>query len=331
MKHLLIFLFALTVNINVFAQIPNCVLVIHGGAGTIEKSKMTPEMEKAYNSKLTEALQKGYDTLKKGGTSLSAVAEAIKILEDSPLFNAGKGSVLTSDFKIEMDASVMDGKTLMAGSVAGIRTIKNPITAAICVMQNSEHVMMIGKGAEQFARQCNLTIVDTSYFYEDNRIQQLKRMKKKEAGDTTGSIEHWEDRKMGTVGAVALDNSGNICSGTSTGGMMNKKFGRVGDAPIIGAGTYANNNTCGVSATGHGEYFIRLGVAKEISSLMQYKKMNVKAASEDVIMNQLTKLGGTGGVIALDAKGNAAMPFNTEGMFRGYVTKEGKIVVQMYK
>jgi beta-aspartyl-peptidase (threonine type) len=322
------------------------ILVIHGGAGTILKKNMTPEMEADYREKLTEALQAGYDVLKKGGSSMNAVEAAIVVMEDSPLFNAGKGSVFTHDGKNEMDAAVMDGKTLAAGAVAGVHTIKNPIKGARAVMEKSPHVMMIGVGAETFANEQKLEIVDPSYFYDEIRWQQLQKAIKKKViamdnsdstnitppakTDTTKVTEDKPD-KHGTVGAVALDSKGNLAAGTSTGGMTNKKYGRVGDAPIIGAGTYANNKSCAVSATGHGEYFIRSVVAYDISSLVEYKGLSTRAAAEKVVLEKLVKMGGEGGVIALDKKGNFAMPFNSEGMYRGYVTKEGKIYVAIYK
>jgi len=235
------------------------------------------------------------------------------------LFNAGKGAVLTEKGEAELDASIMEGKTLAAGAVAGVKHIKNPINLARLVMEKSPHVMMIGDGAEEFAKQNNYELVDNKYFITEERRQQY--LKIKEA----------QDQKHGTVGCVALDKTGNLAAGTSTGGMMMKKFGRVGDAPIIGAGTYANNNTCAVSATGHGEYFIRLGVARDISSLMEYKNYSLRQAADEVINVKLTKLGGTGGVIAIDKNGNVTMPFNTEGMYRGYYINGGEPVVKIYK
>ncbi|MEW6652194.1 MAG: isoaspartyl peptidase/L-asparaginase, partial [Bacteroidota bacterium] len=244
---------------------------------------------------------------------------SVNILEDSPLFNAGKGSVLTENGEVELDASIMEGKTLAAGAVAGVKHIKNPINLARLVMEKSPHVMMIGIGAEEFAKQNNYELVDNKYFITEERWQQY--LKIKEA----------QDKKHGTVGCVALDKNGNLAAGTSTGGMMMKKFGRVGDTPIIGAGTYADNNTCAVSATGHGEYFIRLSVAKDISSLIEYKNFSLEQAANEVINVKLTKIGGTGGVIAIDKNGNISMPFNTEGMFRAYHLSDGKPVVKIYK
>lgn len=313
-------------------------LVIHGGAGTITRSSMTPEKEKAYREKLAEALKAGYDTLNKGGSSMDAVEAAIRVMEDSPLFNAGKGAVFTHDGKNELDASVMDGKSGKAGAVAGVRHIKNPVTAARAVMEKSPHVLLAGEGAEKFAREKGIEWVDTSYFFDPYRWEQLQKIKATEkqqldhSGDTTGAVNPGKsDSKFGTVGAVALDRYGNIAAGTSTGGMTNKRYGRVGDSPVIGAGTYANNKTCGVSCTGHGEYFIRNVVAYDVSALMEYKGMTVEQAAAYVVKDKLLKAGGEGGLIALDAKGNIAMPFNTEGMYRGYVKADGQTHVFIYK
>jgi beta-aspartyl-peptidase (threonine type) len=325
---------------NQSAVMNNITLVIHGGAGTITRKSMTPEKEKAYKDKMNEALQAGYNVLKKGGTSLDAVEVAIQIMEDSPLFNAGKGAVFTNAGKNELDASIMDGNTLKAGAIAGVTTIKNPITVARMVMEKSEHVMMVGKGAEQFAKEKGAQIVGPSYFHTDIRYQQLQNIKAEEKtqldhSEEKGSLDEeqslFEGKKFGTVGAVALDQFGNLAAGTSTGGMTNKRYGRVGDAPIIGAGTYANNQTCAVSATGHGEYFIRSVVAYDVSALMEYKKVNVKQAGEEVVMQKLVKLGGQGGIIALDNKGNFAMPFNSEGMYRGYIKADGISEILIYK
>jgi L-asparaginase / beta-aspartyl-peptidase len=312
------------------------VLVIHGGAGTILKKNMSPEKEKMYRDKLEEALNKGYDTLLKGGTALDACEVALKIMEDSPLFNAGKGSVFTSDGKNEMDAAIMDGSNLKAGSVAGVHKIKNPVTAARAVMEKSPHVMMIGDGAEKFAKENKIELVDTSYFFTPERWEGLKKAKQAEQpkldhSDTSGLLPVYKDYKYGTVGAVALDKNGNLAAATSTGGMTNKKYGRVGDAPIIGAGTYANNKTCAVSCTGHGEYFIRATVAHDISALIEYKKYSVKKAADEVVLKKLVEMKGDGGVIVLDAKGNFAMPFNTEGMYRGYIQSEKIPHVMIYK
>ena len=311
-------------------------LVIHGGAGTIRKENMTPEKEKAYHDALNAALESGFSVLEQGGTSLDAVIAAIKIMEDSPLFNAGKGAVFTNEGKNELDASIMDGSNLMAGAVAGVTTIKNPITAAHAVMTKSEHVMLVGKGAELFAAQNGLEIVDPSYFFDSTRYQQLLKLRAKEVGKEASVKDAFEDpyirdTKFGTVGAVALDKFGNIAAGTSTGGMNNKKYGRVGDAPIIGAGTYANNNTCAVSATGWGEFFIRLSVSHDISALMEYGGLSLADAADSVVMKKLPRLGGDGGVVALDRRGNFAMTFCSEGMYRGYITKKGAGKTFIYK
>lgn len=318
------------------------VLVIHGGAGTILKSQMTPEREKAYTDGLNEALDKGSGILARGGTALDAVEAAVRVLEDNPLFNAGKGAVFTNEGRNELDASIMNGKTLGAGAVAGVTTIKNPISAARAVMEKSAHVMMVGKGAEKFAAEQSLEIVDPSYFHTDSRWKGLQRAKKEDStlmqpdhSDTSGkhSLRQREnkDYKYGTVGAVALDQHGNLAAATSTGGMTNKKFGRVGDAPIIGAGTYANNKTVAISSTGWGEFFIRLVMAKSISDMMEFGKMKMKDAAEEMIMKQLPALGGDGGLIAVDKDGNIAMPFCTEGMYRGYMREGEKKVVEIYK
>ncbi|MBA3663226.1 MAG: isoaspartyl peptidase/L-asparaginase [Bacteroidetes bacterium] len=314
----------------------NFAIVVHGGAGTILKKNMSDELEKAYKEKLEEAMQAGYDTLSRGGTSTDAVIVTIKILEDSPLFNAGRGSVFTADGKNEMDASIMDGKTLKAGAVAGVRTVKNPITAALCVMQRSEHVMMVGTGAEKFAKSCNCEFADTSYFFEQKRWDQLQKIKQTEKTELDHGYNYnkdsvYKDYKFGTVGVVALDQFGDLAAGTSTGGMTNKKYGRVGDSPIIGAGTYANNKTCGVSCTGHGEYFMRSVVAYDVSALMEYKKMSVKDAANEVVMKKLKEMGGEGGLIAMDRKGNITMPFNTEGMYRAYMKSTGEKTLLIYK
>ncbi|MFA5780686.1 MAG: isoaspartyl peptidase/L-asparaginase [Bacteroidales bacterium] len=301
------------------------VLVVHGGAGNITKNNLSDST--AYKEKLKEALEKGFDTLKKGGTSLDAVVVVIKILEDSPLFNAGKGAVFNSEGKNELDAAIMDGKTLKAGAVAGVTTVKNPIVAARAVMEKTIHVMLTNAGADKFAKEQGLDIVEPSYFFDQKRWEQyLKNKDKSDIGDTNPILN-----KYGTVGVVALDIYGNLAAGTSTGGLSNKKYGRVGDSPIIGAGTYANNKTCAVSCTGTGEYFIRNVVAYDISALMEYKGWPVQKAAEYVINEKLKSQGGDGGLIALDSKGNFVMPFNTAGMFRGYANSNGEIKVMLFK
>ncbi|CAG5068714.1 Isoaspartyl peptidase [Dyadobacter sp. CECT 9623] len=346
-------IFLTLLNLPLFAQdfSDKITLVIHGGAGTITRSNMSPEQEKAYKDVLNTALEKGYAMLKSGGTSVQAVEATIHVMEDSPLFNAGKGAVFTNEGKNELDASVMEGKTMKAGAIAGVTTIKNPISAAIAVMEKSEHVMMAGAGAEKFAKQQGIELVDPKYFYTESRYKALLRAKEadkteldhdskdekqlKKAPKTgfakDAELIFTEGKKFGTVGCVALDKFGNLAAGTSTGGMTNKKYGRIGDAPIIGAGTYANNATCAVSATGHGEYFIRSVVAYDISALMEYKSMSLKDASNEVVMKKLVERGGEGGIIAVDRNGNIAMPFNSEGMYRGYIKSDGTREVLIYK
>ncbi|WP_461643742.1 isoaspartyl peptidase/L-asparaginase family protein [Labilibaculum euxinus] len=298
-------------------------IVIHGGAGTILRKDFTPEKETQYKKVLQEALQIGDSILRNGGSSLDAVEKTIRILENSPLFNAGKGAVFTNSGKNELDASIMWGKDLNAGAVAGVDDIKNPISAARKVMENSEHVMLSGHGASEFAKTQGLEIVDQSYFFTQNRWDHLQEILKKEKEMTP------EDRH-GTVGCVALDKDGNLTAGTSTGGMTNKRFGRIGDSPIIGAGTYANNASCAVSCTGHGEFFIRLGVAKDISSMMEYQNISLEEASNKVI-DKLTKIGGTGGIIGLDKNGNIVMKMNTDGMYRAYSNSKGETEILIYK
>jgi beta-aspartyl-peptidase (threonine type) len=292
-------------------------IVIHGGAGAMSKDRMTPGMDSSYRASLQEAMNIGKEILISGGTALEAVEKTINFLEDNPLFNAGKGAVFTHEGKNELDAAIMDGSNLAAGSVAGVTDIRNPITAARYVMTKSVHVMLTGAGASQFAKEQGLEIVPPEYFSTEKRYNELQEILKRE--------------KNGTVGCCALDKSGNLAAGTSTGGMPNKKYNRVGDAPVIGAGTYANNATCAVSATGHGEYFIRWTVAHDISALMEYKGLSLKEASELVVNDKLVKAGGSGGVICVDNKGNISMPFNSEGMFRGFATADGKSGVFIYK
>ena len=329
---------------------PRLGFVIHGGAGVISKGSLTPEQEKAFRADLEKAVTAGYKALQAGKSSLDAVEIAIRILEDSPLFNAGKGAVFTHDGKNELDASIMDGKTLGAGSVAGLHRVKNPITLARAVMEKSEHVMMVGDGAEKFAAEQKIELVDAKYFWTQHRWDALQKILKEEKeksemvdkakGESAkpgvlsvndlAPTARLSENRFGTVGAVALDKDGNLAAGTSTGGMTNKKYGRVGDAPIIGAGTYANNATCAVSATGWGEFFIRLGVARDIGALMEYRALTVQNAADQVIKQKLQKLGGDGGVIALDKFGNIGISFNSEGMYRAYINSEGKPVVEIY-
>lgn len=304
----------------------HCGLVIHGGAGTISPENMTPEREAAYRNILTKALVKGQTVLKTGGSSLDAVEAVINLLEDSPLFNAGKGAVFTAQGTNEMDASIMDGRTRNAGAVAGVRHIKNPISLARLVMEKSPHVMLSGEGAEIFAGLQGIDLVPQSYFFTQRRWDALQRRIEQEG--TRQSQPPGQEH--GTVGAVAMDQAGNLAAGTSTGGMTYKQFGRIGDSPIIGAGTYANNQSCAVSATGYGEYFIRGVVCYDISALMEYQHMPLSEAAQEVIMKKLPVMGGNGGVIAIDAHGNIAMPFNTSGMYRGYALEDGTPVVKIY-
>ena len=311
------------------------VLVIHGGAGVLPLAKMTPERQKLCREDLEKALHAGYQAMEReNGTSLDAVEAAIKVLEDSPRFNAGKGAVFTHDGRNELDASIMDGKALRAGSVAAVTCIKNPISAARAVMEKSEHVMLVGRGAELFATQQGLEIVDPAYFWTRERWLDLERALEKEKSkrDRRGAHKsgHADRAFLGTVGAVAVDRNGNLAAGTSTGGMTNKRYGRVGDSPIIGAGTYAENGVAAVSGTGHGEVFIRYAVAHEIIALMKYKKLSVEEAARQVMERLPKEEEGVGGVIALDAQGNFAMPFNTEGMYRGFITKTGEVHVAIY-
>ncbi len=329
-------------------QNPRLGFVIHGGAGVISKGSLTPAQEKEYRAKLEEAVTAGYKALQAGKSGLDAFGIAIRILEDSPLFNAGKGAVFTNEGKNELDASIMDGKTLGAGAVAGVHRVKNPITLARAVMEKSPHVMMTGDGAEKFAAEQKIELVDPKYFWTQPRWDALQKILKEEKEksekdakvksekvsksviDTARPASELPYNKFGTVGAVALDKDGNMAAGTSTGGMTNKKYGRVGDAPIIGAGTYASNATCAVSATGWGEYFIRLSVARDVCSLIEYRALTIQTATDVVIKQKLQKLGGDGGVIAIDKFGNIGISFNSEGMYRAYVNSEGKPVVEIY-
>jgi L-asparaginase / beta-aspartyl-peptidase len=312
-------------------------LVIHGGAGTIRREQMTPERDREYRAALTEALQAGHRVLLDGGSSMDAVLAAIRVMEDSPLFNAGRGAVFTNDGRNELDASVMEGRTLNAGAVAGVTRVRNPIRLARAVMENSPHVMLAGAGAEAFAEQQGLEMVPPEYFRTQARWDALQRAREQERiplseDDRPGprSGADLDDFKFGTVGAVALDRNGDLAAGTSTGGMTNKRWGRIGDAPIIGAGTYANNQSCAVSATGHGEFFIRNVVAYDICARMEYRGMSLADAANSVVMERLVERGGDGGVIALDRQGNVAMPFNTPGMYRGYIDEQGRPVVMIY-
>jgi len=292
-------------------------IVIHGGAGIILKENISKTKEDSIINKLDEAISKGWALLKNGGSSELAVIETIKILEDSPLFNAGKGSVFNSNGKVENDASIMRGSDLGAGASSGTSNVKNPITLASDVMNHSEHVFLSGKGAENFAKERNLDIVDNEYFHTEFRYNQL--------------LNEREEGKYGTVGCVAIDIKGNIVAGTSTGGMTNKKWGRIGDSPIIGAGTYANNNTCGISSTGSGEYFIRTVAAFQVSSIMENKNMELRKAMYEVIHKKIGEIGGDGGMIGIDKNSNVVMDFNTPGMYRAFVNKDGEKEILLYE
>lgn len=332
-----ILIFSLLLLFRLSAQAQSYALVIHGGAGTILKKNMSAAKEQAYRQKLEEALKAGYARWQDGKPATDVVEASIVILEDSPLFNAGKGAVFTHDGKNEMDAAIMNGADLSAGAVAGLTVVKNPIRAARAVMEKSEHVMMIGAGAEKFAREAGLDIVPPAYFRTEERWQALQKALKADSidrlksGDKKGAVftPKNHDDKFGTVGCVALDKSGKLAAGTSTGGMTDKKYGRVGDVPVIGAGTYADSLVA-ISCTGWGEYFIRATVAHNIAARMAFQKEGLKTASQAMI-DQVAKMGGDGGLIALDKKGNMAMPFNTEGMYRASMTTDGKMEVLIYK
>jgi len=323
-------------NITIERTPDSFAIVIHGGASGIKREYFTEEQQEAYAEKLQEALDAGYAVLENGGISLDAIQVAINIMEDSPLFNAGKGAVYNSDGNQEMDAAIMDGKTLNAGAIAGVNHIKNPILAARLVMDSSSHVMLSGKGAEIMAAKNGIEMVDSSYFFTEKRMNQLKKIQGKEKTelDHTAFLiknELIDDHKYGTVGAVAIDKNGNIAAGTSTGGMTNKKYGRIGDVPIIGAGTYANKLTCGISATGTGEYFIRTVASHEVSSLIKYKGFTPKDALNEVLFNQIGPLGGEGGMILLDKNGDVYWDFNSTGMFRGFKKSDGTSKVEMFE
>ncbi len=331
---------------NEQAERPDYALVIHGGAGTITPDKLTPELEAKFREDLLVALTAGENILKAGGAALDAVTASIQVLEDSPLFNAGRGAVFTAEGKNELDSSIMDGRTLDAGAVSGVKNIKNPILLARAVMEQSPHVMMQGHGAEAFAATAGIETADDAYFFTDYRWQQYEDARAKgldpkldhdgkapgDANDkaSTGSPPDG-DYKFGTVGAVALDKHGNLAAGTSTGGMTLKMHGRVGDSPIIGAGTYANNASCAVSATGHGEFFIRATVARNICALMEYGDLSLQQAADRIVMKDLVDMGGDGGVIAVDKDGNIATPFNTAGMYRGVVSSLRGAYVAVYR
>lgn len=304
-------------------------IAIHGGAGTILKSSMTPELEALYRKQLNDAKQLGFKILADGGTSEQAVISVIKVLEDSSLFNAGVGAVYTYEGAHELDASVMDGKSRMAGAVTGVKTVRHPIELASAVMHKSVHVILSGNGAEQFAESVGIKQIDNSIFNTKRRFDSLQRAKAK-MNESANWLKN-EDFRYGTVGAVALDKFGNLFAGTSTGGMTAKRWGRIGDSPIIGAGTFADNKSCAVSATGHGEFFIRYNVASDICARVAYQNKSIKQAGDEVIFDVLAPVGGTGGVIIVDAKGNVHMPFNTAGMYRAARTNRGIDEILIYR
>lgn len=328
MKKLFILLFVLLIiSCSIESNENKIGIVIHGGAGTILKENMTAELENSYMIKLEEAVTKGYDILKNGGSSKDAVEQAIRVMEDSPLFNAGVGAVLTNDERVSLDASFMDGENLNAGAIAGSSYVKNPISAAIAVMEKSPHVLLSSKGADDFAIEMEIDTVPNSYFITERRLNSLRRLKDKNVSYKDPFIK---DSKFGTVGSVAIDIKGNISAGTSTGGTTNKIWGRIGDVPIIGAGNYANNECCGISATGWGEHFIRNVVAYDIAAQIIYKNENIVDASKKSL-DKVKATGGDGGVIGLDKNGNVAMEFNTAGMYRAHIDNEGNITIKIYK
>ncbi len=304
-------------------------IAIHGGAGTLLKSTITPEKEAQYKSALQKAMDAGYELLSKGSSAVDAVEKAVTELENSPLFNAGKGSVFTAEGTHEMDASIMDGRSLEAGAAALITGVKNPIQLARLIMDKSGHVFLSGQGAETFAKSQNCAFENPEYFHDDFRYKQWQEMKGSDQFQLDHSVN--KEHKFGTVGAVALDDQGNVAAATSTGGMTNKQFGRIGDSPMIGAGNYANNDTCAVSCTGSGEFFIRGVVAYDVSCLMEYKGLSLAEACHEVVQNRLMKIGGDGGLIAIDAAGNICLEFNTEGMYRGKRNAKGINQVEIYK
>lgn len=328
MKKLFILLFVLLIiSCSIESNENKIGIVIHGGAGTILKENMTAELENSYMIKLEEAVTKGYDILKNGGSSKDAVEQAIRVMEDSPLFNAGVGAVLNNDERVSLDASFMDGENLNAGAIAGSSYVKNPISAAIAVMEKSPHVLLSSKGADDFAIEMGIDTVPNSYFITERRLNSLRRLKDKNISYKDPFIK---DSKFGTVGSVAIDIKGNISAGTSTGGTTNKIWGRIGDVPIIGAGNYANNECCGISATGWGEHFIRNVVAYDIAAQIIYKNEKIVDASKKSL-DKVKATGGDGGVIGLDKNGNVAMEFNTAGMYRAHIDNEGNITIKIYK
>jgi beta-aspartyl-peptidase (threonine type) len=305
-------------------------IAIHAGSGTINKGDFSEDREREIRETLEQAVRAGYEILATGGASLDAVTRAITILEDSPHFNAARGAVFNAEGKNELDASIMDGSDLNAGAVAAVHNVRNPVLLARKVMTNSAHVMLMGDGAEQFARDHDIAFEDDDYFFTQYRWQQLQKAKAKDNGETT-FLSETPDQWFSTVGAVALDSQGNLAAGTSTGGMTNKRWGRVGDSPIIGAGTYADNRSCAVSATGHGEYFIRATVARDICARVQYTGVSLAKSANQVVNKELVEMGGSGGIIAIDPQGNIALTFNTPGMYRASVDTRGKVYVAIYQ
>ena len=323
---------SLLLLIAMTAQAKPIAIVIHGGAGKIDRDALTPERERLYHSTLEQSLRAGHAILARGGSALDAVEAAIVVMEDAPVFNAGKGSVFTAEGKNELDASIMDGRALQAGAVGGVTTVKNPIRAARAVMEKSPHVLFTNKGAEKFAAKHGLEIVDPKYFFTERRWKQNQKWRKQqESKPQAAAAPDQHADYFGTVGCVALDAQGNLAAGTSTGGMTGKRFGRIGDSPIIGAGTYADNRTAGISCTGHGEYFIRHAVAHDIPARMAYKQESLAKAARDVVQTVLKPAGGSGGIIGIDTHGNVVMEFNTPAMSRGYIDRDGKTKTAIFK
>jgi L-asparaginase / beta-aspartyl-peptidase len=329
MIHRVLIVFSLILPVAVMADAP-VAIAIHGGAGTIERGQMTEEREQAIRDALERAVHEGHGILVEGGSSMDAVTAAVQVLEDAPEFNAGRGAVLTNAGTVELDASIMDGATLDAGAVAGVRGIRSPILAARKVMYESPHVMLVRDGGEEFAREHGLEFKDDDWFITEFRLQQLRDIQARESDEGQASTQLSEDW-FSTVGAVALDGDGNLAAATSTGGMSNKRWGRVGDSPIIGAGTYADNRSCAVSATGHGEFFIRHVVAYDICARMSHAGLDLAEAADTVVNRVLVEAGGDGGVIAVDGQGNIAMPFNTAGMYRAAIRTDGSVEISIYR
>lgn len=328
----------ISVSNNVLSAEVPFAIAIHGGAGTIEKSKFTPKEEQAYRAKLTQAVEAGYKVLEQGGESLDAITAAIQVMEQSTYFNAGRGAVYTYDGSHELDASIMDGRNRQAGAVAGVKHVESPINLARLVMDNSVHVMLSGQGAEEFAKEQGIPLIENNLFDTEHRYKALLKAKQKLDKAKATSKDYQaahkalpNNYKMGTVGAVALDKNGNLAAGTSTGGMTAKRYGRIGDAPVIGAGTFAENESCAVSATGHGEYFIRYNVASDICARVKYQGKTITQAGDEVINGVLAPIGGTGGVIIVDTKGNISLPFNTSGMYRASKSNTQATYVGIFK